>query len=85
VSSTVDTGTGRTGALLTRVEVGSPAAQAGLQVGDLVTAINGEAVKDFTALAARIRATRPGQQVTLSIERNGQPSEVTVTVGKATR
>jgi S1-C subfamily serine protease len=50
-----------------------------------VTAIDGAAVKDFTALAATIRATRPGTQVTLSIERNGQRSDVTVTVGKASR
>jgi S1-C subfamily serine protease len=85
VSSTDDPGNGRTGALLTRVEAGSPAAQAGLQVGDLVTAVDGAPIKDFTALAAKIRATQPGKTITLSIERNGQRSDVTVTIGKAAR
>jgi serine protease Do len=70
------------GAAITRVEPGSPAERAGLQAGDVVTAVNGEPVADSTALRLRISRTAPGSNVRLTVQREGGPRELTVTLGK---
>ncbi|HEV8574528.1 MAG TPA: PDZ domain-containing protein [Dehalococcoidia bacterium] len=49
----------------------SPAADAGLERGDVITAIDGQAVSDFDALAAAIEAKAVGDTVTLSVVKNG--------------
>ncbi len=82
VSSTSDTLDGKSGALITTVAPGSPAAEAGLRVGDLVVTAESRAIKDFAELAAIIRAKRPGDEVTLVIERDGQRMTITAEVGK---
>jgi S1-C subfamily serine protease len=46
---------------------GSPAANAGLQPGDVITAVNGTATPDSRTLAAVMAGLRPGQQVTVSL------------------
>jgi membrane-associated protease RseP (regulator of RpoE activity) len=50
----------------------SPAKQAGLQVGDVVTAFDGHPVSTWTQLDNAIKATRPGQAVTITVRRDGQ-------------
>jgi putative serine protease PepD len=72
---------GPAGALVTEVVPNSPAAGSGLRPGDLVTAIDGDAVEGMSDLAARIRAIEPGTRVTLTIERDGRTMEVPVTLG----
>jgi putative serine protease PepD len=72
---------GPAGALVTEVVPNSPAAGSGLRPGDLVTAIDGDAVEGMSDLAARIRAIDPGTRVTLTIERDGRTMEVPVTLG----
>jgi S1-C subfamily serine protease len=69
------------GALVEGVEPGSPADDAGLQVGDVITKIDGKAVADGAALQQAIRADKPGTSVTLSIIRNGSPTTVHATLG----
>ncbi len=69
------------GALLLTVEPGSAAADAGLQQGDLVTGIDGEPIRSMTDLAATIRALRPGDQVTIVGQRDGERFEVRATLG----
>ena len=54
---------------------GGPAAEAGLQAGDLVTAVDGVAVADFVALAEAINA-RPDRDVRLRFLRDGVEREV---------
>ena len=49
------------------VAPGGPAAKAGLQPGDVITAINGTATLDTEALAAVVAGLRPGQQVPVSV------------------
>jgi regulator of sigma E protease len=56
----------------------SPAAQAGLQKGDTVVAIDGQPAKSAIALSDYIRH-HPGQPIMLSILRDGKPAEVKVT------
>src|SRR5690606_20371577 len=50
------------GARVTRVVSGGPAAEAGLKVGDIVVAVNGEPVTSYEALLAKIRERAPGDK-----------------------
>jgi Do/DeqQ family serine protease len=59
------------GAVIARVESGSPAEQAGLKSGDLVVAVNGTVVHSGTQLRNMIGLARIGDQVTLTVDRRG--------------
>jgi putative serine protease PepD len=65
----------------TPIVAGSPAAKAGLQPGDVVTAINGMSVHSTNGFIATIANFKPGQKVTMSIRRNGSKMQVQVTLG----
>ncbi len=69
------------GALITEVVASGPASESGLQVGDLVTAVDALGVRSMTDLAARIRSYSPDDEVVLDVIRNGEPVNVTVTLG----
>jgi serine protease Do len=69
------------GALVDSAQDGSPAAKAGVQSGDVITAVNGAAVKNARDLARSIAVLQPDSSVKLDILRNGQPQTVTVTLG----
>jgi len=71
------------GVAIVRVLPESPAAQAGLQAGDLVTRANGRQVQDPEHLRAAVTALRPGEVLTLEIVRKGQARQVRVRVGEA--
>ncbi len=62
---------------------GGPAEQAGLQPGDVIVALGGEEVNAADELIVAIRSHRPGDTITLTIERNGARREVEVTLGSA--
>ena len=70
------------GAAIQSVTEGAPAAEAGLQVGDVVTTVNGTAISTSSELVDIVGAAAVGDQITLSIYRQGQTLEVTVTVGE---
>lgn len=73
------------GALITEVVAGSPAEEAGLEVGDLITAVGGEELGESGDLAARIGQFRPGDRVTLEVvkaDAGEERSELTVTLGE---
>ena len=55
----------------------SPAVQAGLEVGDTITAVDGSPVTEWTEATGLI-ADRPGQKITLDVDRAGQPLNLTV-------
>lgn len=70
------------GALITSVAEGSPAAEAGLQVGDRILAVDGQTVDATNTLAALLSAHKPGDTVTLRVARPGEGErDVTVTLG----
>jgi putative serine protease PepD len=77
-----DTTSGRGGALVAEVASGGPAADAGLEVGDLVVEVDGQAVGGSDDLVGRIRDHQPGDKVTLKVVRDGNERTVTVTLGE---
>ena len=60
---------------------GSPAEAAGLQSGDIVTAVDGIAVDEDKPLDLQVLRYAPGDQVTLDVLRDGETIQVTVTMG----
>ncbi|MBB5571912.1 MULTISPECIES: Do family serine endopeptidase [Rhizobium] len=69
------------GALVVSPQDGSPGQKAGIKNGDVVTAVNGDPVKDPRDLARRIGAMQPGSKVDVSLWRNGKAQSVTVELG----
>ncbi|WP_221088626.1 S1C family serine protease [Deinococcus aquaedulcis] len=72
---------GRLGLTVVQVEAGSPGEAAGLRVGDVLLALNGEAMRHPRDLLGRVRG-RANQPVTLKVLRAGEEQDVTVTVGE---
>ena len=66
------------GVAITDVRNGSPGAKAGLQVGDVITAVNGSTVDDPGSLRVQVASTPPGSTVALKIVRGGSPKDVSV-------
>ncbi len=70
------------GVRVTSVVVGGPAARGGLQPGDLITTINGQAITGPDDIARVLDGKAPGAVLTISINRAGTVSEQTVTLGR---
>ncbi len=60
---------------------GTPAHVAGIQVGDILTELNGIELTTPEDLDTTLRETRAGQTIKVKLERNGAPSEIEVTLG----
>jgi serine protease Do len=69
------------GALLAGVQPDSPAAEAGLQPGDVIQSVNGSAIENPRELALKVADIQPGEQAHLGVLRDGQTKDVTVKVG----
>ena len=61
---------------------GSPAEQAGLKVGDTITAVNGAAVKDIEEVGTLMEPVPPGGTLTLTVDRNGAAKTIEATLGE---
>ena len=70
------------GALVAEPQANGPAAKAGIQSGDVITAVNGEPVKDARELARTIGALAPGAAVKLNVLSKGQDKVVNLTLGQ---
>jgi len=73
------------GVLISSVEEGSPAAAAGLKVGDVVTAIDGEAVDSSFGLARLVGTAEEGAKLTLEVIRDRTTRRVTAVVARRER
>lgn len=73
-----------TGAKVISVVDGSSASGAGIKDGDVITAFNGAAVTSSDGLVGFVRAQKVGDQVSLTLYRNGQKMNVTATLKEAT-
>ncbi len=71
------------GALVSAVMDGSPAAQAGLQAGDILLAVDGERIVRTAMLRRLIQAHAVGDEVSLLVLRNGNEHKIVVTLGQA--
>jgi len=69
------------GAQVTKVMPGTPAQRAGLENGDVITAVDGQRVTDGIALIVAIRAHQPGETVRFTVDRDGKELTVPVTLG----
>ena len=70
------------GALVAEPQANGPAAKAGIQSGDVITAVNGEPVKDARELARTIGGLAPGNAVKLNVLQKGQDKVVNLTLGQ---
>jgi putative serine protease PepD len=70
------------GVRLTNVRSGTPAEDAGLEVGDVITAIDGKPVDDASELSSAIDAKRPNETVELTYTRDGETKSATVTLAE---
>ncbi|RKP49064.1 DegQ family serine endoprotease [Trinickia fusca] len=72
------------GALVSSVDPGGPAAKAGLQAGDVILAVNGTPVNDSTDLPSQIANMKPGSKATLDVWRDKGKRQLSVTLGAMT-
>jgi serine protease Do len=70
------------GALVAEPQANGPAAKAGIESGDVITTVNGEAVKDARELARTIGGLAPGASVKLNVLHKGQEKTLDMTLGK---
>ncbi len=80
IGATVDSDGSGDGAHIQGVEKDSPAQKAGLKKGDKVTALNGRRVLDSPMLIVAIRSHLPGDEVELTVDRDGKRRTVTLTL-----
>jgi serine protease Do len=69
------------GALVAGLESNTPAARAGIVSGDVITSVNGQAIKDSRELARRVATLQPGETARLGVVHNGSQKAVAVTLG----
>jgi S1-C subfamily serine protease len=69
--------------IVTRVQSGSPADTADLQVGDVIVSFNGTAVTTAAQLAELVQAAAPGDTATLEVQRNNESVSIDVVLGSA--
>ncbi|HEY3576643.1 MAG TPA: trypsin-like peptidase domain-containing protein [Gaiellaceae bacterium] len=69
------------GAKITEIVDGSPAAKAGLRVGEVITAFDGKAIASADDLTSAVTSAQPGDKVTLTVRSDGTSKHVTVELG----
>lgn len=70
------------GALVARVVTGGPAARAGVQIGDVITAVQGQPIREQEDLRKAIRRLKPGQTVHVTIDRKGRMLNLAVALAE---
>jgi len=69
------------GVIVESVNKGGPAEKGGIKPEDVIVAINGKSVKDGDDLVNRVSGTPIGDQVAITVDRNGKRVETKVTIG----
>jgi len=70
------------GAIVASVVTGGPAAKAGFEQGDVVTAIDGQAVDDSKDVVRRVAGLVAGRTSTFTVNRQGKVEQIKVTIGQ---
>lgn len=68
------------GVVISQIVAGSPAAKAGLKVGDVLTSINGITIDSASKVQEYVQSLPVGQSITISIIRNSLPLDITATL-----
>ena len=68
------------GAAVKAVSENSPAAECGLKINDIITAINGEEITTSSELVKIVSASQPGDEMTLTVYRQGESEQLTLTL-----
>jgi putative serine protease PepD len=71
----------RSGAQIASVRSGSPAANAGLESGDVITAVDGQRITSADDLTSAVAEKQPGDKVSITYVRNGSARAASVTLG----
>ena len=80
IGANVNTGSRRNGAEIVDVPRGTPAADAGLEEGDIVLSVEDKAVTDGIGLIVAIRSYQPGETIALTVRRDGREQTVRITL-----
>ena len=70
------------GAFIAQVLPGSPAAQAGIEAGDIVISVDGQAIREPVDLPRVTGMLMPGSRVSVELVRNDRPLTLTVIIGQ---
>jgi serine protease DegQ len=70
------------GVLITEIVRNSPAEQAGMKTGDILTAIDSTSINDWSAMLDTIANLPPGKAVAIKLVRNGTEISLPVKIGK---
>jgi putative serine protease PepD len=70
------------GAEIEDVTSTSPAEKAGLEVGDLITAVEGDRIADGVELIVKIRSYEPGDVITVTVDRDGDTRQIDIQLGE---
>ncbi len=73
----------RDGVIVSKIERGSPAARAGIRVGDIIRKVNGEKIRNSDEAGRSIFGAGVGDSVTLTTERDGKEQEAKLVLGEA--
>ena len=73
---------GTSGVMAIEVRDGSPAAEAGVQVGDVITKFNGKRVNSPPELGLAVAMSKIGAKATVTLKRNGETRDLKVTIGQ---
>jgi serine protease Do len=73
------------GALVAQVQPDSPAAKAGLKIGDVITAFDGHKIYESSQVPPMVAMTAPGTEANVAIVRDGKPLTLKVKVGEMPR
>ncbi|MFD0107795.1 trypsin-like peptidase domain-containing protein, partial [Streptomyces sp. NPDC127164] len=65
------------------VTVGGPGDKAGIEAGDVITAVDGRRVHSGEELIVKTRAHRPGDRLELTLERDGKETQVSLVLGSS--
>lgn len=70
------------GLIVSQVQPGSAAERAGVRQGDVITALNGNAVNEPNIFRNQVASTMPGTEVTLTVQRQGREQQIRASLGE---
>ena len=76
---------GDAGVMVSNVEEGSPADKAGIKVGDIIASVDGKDVKSSWDIRAQVRELKEGEQVPMTVYRDGKAQNLSATIAMRER